>query len=386
MPTTFLHTADWQLGKPYARVDDTLKRGRLQNERFECLKRISALVKSHKVDFVTIAGDLFDSPSPLNASVAKALEAIGSMKVPVFVIPGNHDYGGPGSLWEQPFFVKQKEQLAPNLRVLLTPEPVVFEKAVILPGPLVRRQDLDDPTRWIREAFEETSFPADLPRIVLAHGSVQDFGASQDDEDDSSGASNHIDLSRLPEEEIDFIALGDWHGTKSVGPKAWYAGTPEIDRFPKGENNDPGNVLLVTCGRAAEPTVETIHTGGLRWNQFSHHFSGDDSYPPFLDLLKEKIGAWGQDSLLRLQLTGSLGIENSRLLHNELTALDARLLRVKLDDQVGVAPTEEEIAALESRPEDPLISAVSRQLIAMSSGDESETSRIALLELHSAIG
>ena len=46
----------------------------------------------------------------------------------------------------------------------------------------------------------------------------------------------------------------------------------------------------------------------------------------------------------------------------------------------------EEIAALESRPEDPLISAVSRQLIAMSSGEESEVSRIALLELHSAIG
>ncbi len=34
---TFLHTADWQLGKPYARVADVTKRGRLQNERFECL-------------------------------------------------------------------------------------------------------------------------------------------------------------------------------------------------------------------------------------------------------------------------------------------------------------------------------------------------------------
>jgi len=38
MPATFLHTADWQLGKPYARVNDVAKRSRLQTERFECLK------------------------------------------------------------------------------------------------------------------------------------------------------------------------------------------------------------------------------------------------------------------------------------------------------------------------------------------------------------
>lgn len=385
MPISFLHTADWQLGKPYARVADPLKRARLQNERFECLKRISALALERKVDFITIGGDLFDSPSPLNTTVAMALEAIGSMQVPVFVIPGNHDHGGPGSLWEQPFFLRQKDQLAPNLHVLLTPEPLVTEKAVIFPGPLLRRQDLDDPTRWIRDVFLEKNFPEGLPRIVLAHGSIQDFGASHDDEDESSTASNHIDLKRLPDAEIDFIALGDWHGTKQVDPKAWYAGTPEVDRFPKGENNNPGNVLLVTCDRGSAPSVETIPTATLRWNQFSHHFSGDDSYLPFSASLKEKIGAWGQDSLLQLQLTGNLGIENSRLLQEELAALDARLLRVKLDNQVGITPTEQEIAAMQSRPEDPLISAVSSQLIAMASEEDAGIARIALLELHAAI-
>jgi hypothetical protein len=33
MKTTFLHTADWQLGKPFAGVDDVQKRALLQNER-----------------------------------------------------------------------------------------------------------------------------------------------------------------------------------------------------------------------------------------------------------------------------------------------------------------------------------------------------------------
>ena len=45
MSLTFLHTADWQLGKPYARVTDDAKRARLQSERFECLKRIANAVR-----------------------------------------------------------------------------------------------------------------------------------------------------------------------------------------------------------------------------------------------------------------------------------------------------------------------------------------------------
>jgi DNA repair exonuclease SbcCD nuclease subunit len=44
---------------------------------------------------------------------------------------------------------------------------------------------------------------------------------------------NRITLERLPSSEIDYIALGDWHGIKQVNQKVWYSGTPEIDRFPK---------------------------------------------------------------------------------------------------------------------------------------------------------
>lgn len=382
MPITFLHTADWQLGKPYARVADAAKRSQLQNERFEALRRIAALVAQHQAAFVVVAGDLFDSPSPLNSTVAKACEAIGAMAVPVLVIPGNHDHGGPGSLWEQPFFLRQKDQLAPHLRVLLTPEPVVLDSAVVFPAPLMRRMDLSDSTSWIRRAFDETTFPADLPRIVLAHGSIQGFGSAQDDEDDDSSSSNLIDLARLPAAEIDYIALGDWHGTKQVGSHAWYAGTPEIDRFPKGENNDPGNVLIVQAGRAEVPQVTVLPTARYRWNGFFYHFSEDESFDAFRAALDEKIGAWGQDSLLRLVLEGSLGIEASRKLQDHLEGLEARLLRVKLVNRVSIAPTAEEIAALSARPDDPLISAVASQLVAMTTGDEAEIARLALRELH----
>ncbi|MEI7953937.1 MAG: DNA repair exonuclease [Verrucomicrobiota bacterium] len=385
MSVTFLHTADWQLGKPFARVSDVAKRSRLQNERFACLKRVAAAAAEQRVAFILVAGDLFDSPSPVNATVAKACEAIGAMQVPVLVIPGNHDHGGPGSLWEQPFFIRQQERLAPNLRLLLTPEPVVLDRAVVFPAPLMRRKSLADPSAWIRSAFEAPSFPPELVRIVLAHGSIQGFGAAQDDEDEDAGSSNIIDLSRLPEAQIDYIALGDWHGTKQVGSKAWYCGTPEIDRFPKGGNNDPGNILVVQAGRGLVPQVEKLATGQFRWNEFSYQFSEDGSLAAFCAKLDENIGAWGQDSLLRLALEGSLAIEGSRLLQEHLEGLDARLLRLKLEDRVNIAATEAEIQQLASRPDDPLVAAVASQLlVAMAGEDATGIARIALRELHAA--
>ena len=385
MPITFLHTADWQLGKPYARVADVTKRSRLQNERFECLKRIGDAVRDHQAAFVLVAGDLFDSPSPVNATVARACEAIGRMGVPVIVIPGNHDHGGPGSLWEQAFFLSQREQLAPNLRVLLTPEPVILENAVVFPAPLLRRQDNADPTAWIRSAFESPDFPKDLPRIVLAHGSIQGFDSTQDDEDEEPKGLNRIDLARLPESEIDYIALGDWHGTKQVAPKGWYSGTPEIDRFPKGSDNDPGNILIVQSARGPAPQVNQQATGNFRWNEFSHRFSEDQGFEAFRAELDGRIGQWGQDSLLKLSLDGSLGIETSLRLADLIEGLDARLLRMKLENRVSIAPAGEEIQALANRPADPLISSVASQLIAMSQGAEPEVARLALRELHAAI-
>ena len=381
----FLHTADWQLGKPYQRVNDDSKRARLQLERIACLRRIGETARDSNASFVLVAGDLFDSSSPVNATVAAACESIGAMKIPVLAIPGNHDHGGPGSLWAQPFFVREREKLAPNLRVLLDAKPIILDNAAVFPAPLLRRHDPADPTAWIRTAFDGHDFPADLPRIVLAHGSVQGFEASQEDEDEEVRGLNRIALERLPSSEIDYIALGDWHGTKQINPKAWYSGTPEIDRFPKGSDNDPGNILIVEAARNQTPRVEKKRTGNFRWNDFPHRFSEDEGFDAFRAALDNHIGEWGQDSLLKLTLTGSLGIETSQRLADLIQSLNARLIRVKLDDQVAIAPTDEETQALAERPGDPLIESVAKRLITLTAGDEADAARLALRELHAAL-
>jgi DNA repair exonuclease SbcCD nuclease subunit len=88
MTVTFIHTADWQLGKPFAGVEDVQKRSLLQNERLIVIKRIADKAREHNAEFVLLAGDLFDSSSATKATVSAAFSAIGALGLPAYAIPG----------------------------------------------------------------------------------------------------------------------------------------------------------------------------------------------------------------------------------------------------------------------------------------------------------
>ena len=384
--TRFIHTADWQLGKPFAGVEDPQKCALLQNERLAVIKRIAEQAKEQRAEFVLVAGDLFDSPTAKNSTVAAACSAIGAIEVPVFAIPGNHDHGGPGGLWEQEFFQREHANLAPNFRILLKPEPVELDQAVLFPCPLLRRHEATDPTAWLRAAQDLDVRFGDKPRIVLAHGSVLNFGSLADEEEAEAGTPNLIDLPRLSESAFDYVALGDWHGAKQVAGKAWYSGTPELDRFVKGADHNPGNILVVEAGRGQPPQVQCVRTGAIGWHEMECSFADDTGLVRLKELVDEKVGNRANTDLLRLHLSGSLGIDASTRLEQLLDAWNARLLRVKLDNQTTIAPSSAELEGLTQRASDPLVSRVAAKLAALAAGHDepAAVARIALRELHTA--
>ena len=381
---TFIHTADWQLGKPFAQVRDPDKRAAIRKARIEVVDRIGEIAARQEAAFVLVAGDLFDSTTVDKPTVSAACAAIGRIPVPVLVIPGNHDHGGPGSIWQQPFFQHERGQLAPNLNVLLDPTPVVLTQAVVLPCPLLHRAVVGNPAAWLQDSEIFEALPADRPRIVLAHGSTQRFvGAWSNEEEDAS--TNLIDLDRLEAMPIDYVALGDWHGTLQVGAKSWYAGTPEPDRFPKGEDQAPGNVLAVRVARGMKPEVERIRTAQLAWHRMAFEFTDDASLDRFREEIDQQIGEQAGETLLRLELSGSLGIEAHTMLEQLLESLEARLAWLRVTQDVQVAPTETEIAELAERPGDPLIAGVATTLIERATQDEDpQVAQLALRLLHAA--
>lgn len=372
--TTFIHTADWQLGKPFAGIDDPLKRGRVQQERFDAVRRIGDVARRRQAEFVLVAGDLFDSPSPTNATIAAALAAIASIEIPVLAIPGNHDHGGPGSLWEQAFFRSEHARLAPNFRFLRDRVPEELDTAVILPCPLRRRHEPDDPTAWIRGLdFDALS---DKPRIVLAHGGTSSFGAAgQEQRDDEENAvecaagarnvmPNQITLERLPMAEIDYIALGDWHGTAQVGPKAGYSGTHETDRFPR-HGQEPGNVTCVTVSRTGgNPVVHPVSTGRLQWISGTVSLDGCEAsrLDEWLASATAEVG-FGS-TLARVRLVGGVSLAARAELDAVKESWSARLLRFDVDDQTTLIPSVAEIRELAERPGDPITAGVAADLAA----------------------
>lgn len=389
MSVTFLHTADWQLGKPFARVSDVFKRSLLQQERLAVLGRIGEAARASGATFMVVAGDLFDSPTASKAGVSAACAAIGALGLPVYAIPGNHDHGGAGCLWEQPFFLREREKLAPQLHLLLEPEPVVRDDAVLLPCPLRRRHVAEDPTAWVRAALRVRAAEfGDRPRLVLAHGSVHGFSSAADDDDGAADSTNRLDLDGLPMEDVDYVALGDWHGLKQVGLKAWYSGTPEPDRFPKGEAQ-AGRVLVVTAARGDRPEVRSVVTGRIGWHPVTAVMSGEDSVAALEARLEGLLGGRAQQDVMRLEVEGALGLEDMGRLDRLIETMEARVLRLRLIHHVAVAPTGEETAALAQREGDPLVARVAARLLAAAADESSpgtaDVARTALRQLFLAL-
>ena len=388
---SFLHSADWQIGKPYARVQDPDKRARLRQVRIEAIARIGAQIGPTTASLLLVAGDLFDSPTPSSSDVSAVCQAIGKLELPVLVIPGNHDHGAPGSVWHTPFFQAEQRRRAPNLQVLLERQPLELEQAIVLPCPLLRRTDSHDPTAWVRQ-LDWSTLPADKPRLLLAHGSVQGFGAADldthldADEENPASASNRLQLDGPLLEQLDYVALGDWHGLKQVNARSWYCGTPEPDRFPRSDDYQGGQVLAVTAQRGQLPVVQPRPTASLRWLQLRAELQTSADVERLERQLEQVLGDEPGQQLLLLEEQGSLSLEGHRHYDALLERWEAQLLRLKRRGRCGTSPDTQELADLCGRADDPLIARVAsdlqQELSTSSDPEDSAVLQLALAELH----
>ncbi len=389
---SFLHSADWQIGKPYARVQDPDKRAKLRQVRIAAIDQIGQCAKQQAAAFLLVAGDLFDSPTPSSSDISAVCQALGRLSCPVLVIPGNHDHGAPGSVWHQRFFQEECQRRAPNLQVLLSREPLVLEQAIVLPCPLLRRTDSQDPTAWVR-SIDWASLPSDRPRLLLAHGSIHGFGSDDLDADEENPASaqNQLRLDAGLLEQLDYVALGDWHGLKQVHAKAWYSGTPEPDRFPRHDAYRDGVVLAVRAERGSLPEVTPLATAMLQWHATAVRLSSDAELERFEAQLQTLLGDEPGQHLLLLEESGSLSLEGHRRYDALIERLEAQLLRLKRRGRCAQAPDPSELKALSQRPSDPLIANVAHRLqseLADSAllEERRELLQLALAELHRCAG
>lgn len=367
---SLLHTADWQTGRVFSQFepDDAAA---LFEARFKVVERLAGIAAERHVDAVLVAGDVFDLQTVSDKTIRRMFNAMQGFSGPWLLIPGNHDSALSESVWSR---AQRLGAVPANVVCCLEPRPhTVAGKFVLLPAPLTQRHTYGDLTDWFVTAPNEGASDGNasggnaLPRIGLAHGCVQ--GILSDDID----SANPIAAGRAGEAGLDYLALGDWHGTRQIDERTWYAGTPETDRF---RANDSGQALLVSiAGAGAVPEVEPVRTGQFTWQQLEPRLAVASD----IDELVEKLEQVGGHDVLQLRAVGSCDLGG----HNKLVAaLDAARARARAlvwdGEALRLEPTEEDIQALHT---DGFVGEALQDLRAQQGDADAELARDALLTL-----
>jgi DNA repair exonuclease SbcCD nuclease subunit len=357
---SFLHTADWQIGRVFSQFepDDAAA---LFEARFAVVERLAHIASEHGVDAILVAGDVFDAQTVTEKTIRRLFNAMQGFAGAWVLIPGNHDSALAESVWSR---ARRLEAIPANVIVCLEPKPLVIAgKFTLLPAPLTQRHTYADLTEW----FGTVASDDGLPRIGLAHGCVQ--GILPGDID----SANPIAAGRAQGAGLAYLALGDWHGTKRVDDRTWYAGTPESDRF---KANDSGQALLVSIeSRVLAPVVVAVPTGKFSWRQVEQQMAVDSD----VDGLVQTLDSAGSDDVLQVRLTGTCNLAGHRKLTAALGAARARARAVVWDSTaLRLEPTEEDIQALHA---DGFVGEALQELRAAQDGAEPELARDAIVAL-----
>lgn len=337
----FLHTADWQIGMKAAHVGEAGEV--VRRERLEAAKRVVTVARERAVDFILVAGDTFEHNAVPRAEVQRVADILGGFPGPVYLIPGNHDPLGPGSVWEHGAWAGHG-----TLHVLREPTPLEIPGGVLLPCPAKSRHSLGDPTAWMPPRADNAL------RIGLAHGTL---------------ALPHIDDRTFPipvgaaqARGLDYLALGHWHSTLVADDgRTAYSGTHETTAF--GER-DSGNVLLVTVEAGGPPQLETVPTGGLRWVAVGEG-RGVGALDDLMDVLREVEGlADPGRTLLKVVLEGLLPVGGVEVLRDLEVLLEARFLFSALYRD-RLVPSPDDPGWIDRLPPEGVEAAVARRLLAL---------------------
>lgn len=204
------------------------------------------VANGNRADLLLIVGDLFDSNRVSAEALDFAMDQIERARMPVVMIPGNHDAHDERSIYA----TVSPASLPRNLHLILDPEGVSLE----FPELAARV--------WGRALVEHSpeyrplsGLPEPVPHawnIGLAHGFFSETATNR---------SSPITPAEIEASGYDYIALGHIHvfGDVSQGrTRAFYCGTPA----PLYASSEAGWVLQINCVPGEPVRVERLMVGG----------------------------------------------------------------------------------------------------------------------------
>jgi DNA repair exonuclease SbcCD nuclease subunit len=309
----FVHTADWQLGMTRHFLAGEAQ-PRYSAARRDAVAGLGPLATDVGAEFIVVAGDVFEHNQLSPQVISQSLEAMRTIGIPVYLLPGNHDPLDASSVYTSALFTTE---CPANVKVLDRPGVHEVRPGLeIVAAPWRSKAPTTDLVADVLRDLEGLPFDG-VTRVLVAHGGVDVL-------DPDPTKPSLIRLAGLEDAvahgALQYVALGDKHSVTEVGSsgRVWYSGSPEVTNFDDVEP-ESGHVLVVDLDEAdsqREVTVDARKVGRWRFLTLRHHVDNSRDIADLdmnLDLMPDK-----DRTVLRLALIGSLTV-------TDRAALDACL-------------------------------------------------------------
>ena len=276
-----IHGADFHLDAPFAALSPEKARQRRAEQR-QLLSRLADLAEEEGADLVLLSGDLLDGGETYQETVEALSHALGQIKAPVFIAPGNHDPYGPrsayaGTAWPD------------NVHIFTSVQPEGVELPEL--GCVVHGAAFTTP-QADRSPLMGFSAPRDgRIHLMTLHGDVA-----------GQGRYGPIRPEDIAASGLTYLALGHIHacsGMQQAGETCWaYPGCPEGRGFD--ETGEKG-VLAVTVDDQGAVSARFVPLAGRRYEIVEADVTGKDSAE---EALREVLPASPTGDCCRILLTG----------------------------------------------------------------------------------
>ena len=337
----FVHTADWQLGMTRHFLNGEAQ-PRYSAARRDAVAALRDVVAEAGAEFVVVAGDVFEHNQLAPQVVAQSLEAMRTIGVRVYLLPGNHDPLDAGSVYTSPLFLAQCPE---NVTVLSADGRYQVRPGVeLVCAPWRSKKPTRDLVGGVLDGMEADG----VVRIVVGHGGVDVFEPDRDKPSLIRLASVEAALERGA---VHYVALGDKHSRMKVGStgRVWYSGSPEVTNYDHIEP-DSGQVLVVDVAEddPAHPVhVEPRRVGRWRFLTLRHTVDNGRDVVDLdinLDNLPDK-----ERTVVQLGITGTVSVTDMAALEEcmgKYSRLFAALSMWDKETDLAVLPADGEFDEL----------------------------------------
>jgi len=323
----FVHTADLHIDTPFkglSQVNDDLA-NRLKDATMESFRNLVDLCLHEQVDFLLIAGDVFDSDlQSLSAQlkVGAELKKLSDNAIPVYLVCGNHD---PLGSWMEAHSLPQKVHRFGAAQV----EKVTFGKGGVpltdIYGVSYDQKFLNQNlAKLFRKVESQTPFS-----IALLHGTIGDAGPHEN--------YAPFKIEDILSKGFDYWALGHIHKSHIVReayPAVAYPGNPQGRDF--GETGRRG-CFLVEMETGQKPVLQFCATDTIRFEYVELNLSNVESLDEMLNKLQvasEQIDYYDEQCsyIFRVRLTGRTVLHHHLQQPGEIEQIAGLLNQGRLSD------------------------------------------------------